>query len=397
MNHTKKKILFVMNNLRCGGAEKALVSLLQTFDYSLYEVDLLLLKKEGLFLNQVPAEVTILPSPFGYSFFDMSFVTAILQCLKIGRFDIIFRRIKMVFLFKAETNAVVREQKLWRYLGSILPKLSGSYDTAIGFLEKTPNYYCVDKVDAITKIGFIHNDYEELKLDVSLDLPYFDRFDYIATVSERCLHSLQRSFPNHLNKLLIIGNITSPKLVLQLAEAPVEPLFNGLKLMTMGRLSPQKGYDMLVHSAKILKDSQLDFKWYILGVGELQAEIEELIVANQLEENIIFLGLKENPYPYIFQSDIYVQPSRFEGKSVAIDEAKILCKPIIVTDFSTAADQIQNGENGLIVSMNPESISKGIIRMVNDVDFQHKIKINLLAEMKGNENEIEKLYQLINV
>ena len=206
---------------------------------------------------------------------------------------------------------------------------------------------------------------------------------------------MQRSFPNHLNKLLIIGNITSPKLVLQLAEAPVEPLFNGLKLMTMGRLSPQKGYDMLVHSAKILKDSQLDFKWYILGVGELQNQLNQLIEKYDLHNHIVFLGLKENPYPYIKQSDIYIQPSRFEGKSLAIDEAKILHKPIILTNFSTAKDQITNEVNGLIVEMNPEALVDGIFRMQSDTHLKIQLIENLSSEIVGNECEIEKIYELL--
>lgn len=395
MINTKKNLLFIINNLNCGGAEKALISLLQTFDYSLYNVDLLLFKKEGLFLKQVPKEVIILNVPNEYSFFDMSFYKAIVDAIKIKRFDIAFNRILFSILYKFEKNPAVREQKAWRYVGPTLKPLPKKYDLAAGFLEKTPNYFCIDKVDAITKIGFIHNDYEELELDVTLDIPYFDKFDYIATVSEGCLHSLQRSFPNHLNKLLIIGNITSPKLVLQLSEATIEPLFDGLKLITMGRLSPQKGYDMLVHSAKILKDSQLDFKWYILGVGELQAEIEELIVANQLEDNIVFLGLKENPYPYIFQSDIYVQPSRFEGKSVAIDEAKILSKPIVVTNFSTAYDQLTHKETGYITEMNPESIAYGIIELLQNDELRTLLSKNLSELHLGTESEIEKIYELL--
>ena len=396
MSNNKKNIIIIMNNLRVGGAEKALISLLQTFNYSLYNVDLLLFKKEGLFLNQVPKEVKILDEPKEYKFFDMSFSKAILNALKLLRFDIVINRIAMGFLFKTEKNVAVREQKLWKFLGKCLPPISKKYDMAIGFLEKTPNYFCADKVTATVKIGFINNDYEKLEMNPKLDYNCFNKLNYIATVSDECLASLQRNFPNYLDKLLVIGNISTPKLILKLADETIKPLHSGLKLITLGRLAPQKGYDLLVEAAYILKQKNINFKWYILGIGELQNELNSQIAKYDLQSEIIFLGLKENPYPYIKQADFYIQPSRFEGKSLAIDEAKILKKPIIVTDFSTAKDQIISEVNGLIVAMNPEAIASAIIKLQSDLELQTKLIFNLSNEKMGNESEIEKIYTLIN-
>lgn len=384
-----------MNNLRVGGAEKALISLLQTFNYSLYNVDLLLFTKEGLFLNQVPKSVTILEVPTGYKFFDMSFTKAIFNAIKLGRFDIVINRIAMVYLFKTEHNVAVREQKLWKFLGKCLQPISKKYDLAIGYLEKTPNYFCADKVTAAVKVGFVHNDYEKLELDKSFDYQCFNKLNYIATVSNECLAALQRSFPNFLEKLLVIENISAPNLILKLANEAINPLYSGLKLITLGRLAPQKGYDLLIETAHILKQNNIDFRWYILGIGELQNELNALIISHNLQEEIVFLGLKENPYPYIKQADIYIQPSRFEGKSLAIDEAKILKKPIIVTNFSTAKDQIKSEENGLIVAMNPTAIADGIIRLKNDVQLQNNFTFNLSKEKMGNEDQIEKIYALV--
>lgn len=384
-----------MNNLRVGGAEKALISLLQTFDYSLYNIDLLLFKKEGLFLNQVPKEVAILEEPSEYKFFDMSFIKAILNALKLLRFDIVINRIAMAYLFKTEKNVAIREQKLWKFLGKCLSPVCKKYDMAIGFLEKTPNYFCADKVTAAVKIGFVNNDYEKLEMNPKLDYDCFNKLNYIATVSEECLAALQRSFPNYLDKLLVIGNISTPRLILKLADETIEPLHSGLKLITLGRLAPQKGYDLLVDAAHILKQKNINFKWYILGIGELQEELNSQILKFNLQDEIVFLGLKENPYPYIKQADIYVQPSRFEGKSLAIDEAKILHKPIIVTNFSTAKDQIISNENGLIVAMNSDAITNGILKLQNDGDLQNKFIENLSKEKMGNESEIEKIYTLI--
>lgn len=384
-----------MNNLRVGGAEKALISLMQTFDYSSYNVDLFLFKKEGLFLTQVPKEVTLLEEPPEYKFFDMAFSKAILNAIKLRRLDIVYNRIMMAYLFKTEKNGAVREQKLWNYLGKCLQPITKKYDLAIGFLENTPNFFCVDKTTANVKVGFVHNDYEELEMNPKLDYNFFKKLNYIASVSEECVAALQRSFPDFSSKLLVIKNISTTKLILKLSEELIEPLYSGLKLVTLGRLAPQKGYDLLVETAFVLKQKNIDFKWYILGIGELQNELNAQIEKYNLQSDIVFLGLKENPYPYIKQSNIYIQPSRFEGKSIAVDEAKTLQKPIVVTNFSTAKDQINSGENGLIVEMNPEAIATGIIKLQNDLDLQKKLVFNLSNELMGNESEIEKIYALI--
>ena len=392
----KKDLLFIMNNLTCGGAEKALISLLQTIDYSKYNVDLYLFKHEGLFMSQLPKEVNLLPAPELYPYFDMSIKKAVLENLKSGNFNVVLNRLKMAILFKTEKHPAIREQKLWKYLSKCLIPLEKEYDLAVGFLEKTPNYFCVDKVNAKVKVGFVHNDYDKLGMDTKIDAPYFEKLQHVATISEECLVSLQRSFPYLTNKFIILKNISSPRLILKLAEEKTEPLFSGLKLLTVGRLSEQKGYDFAIKAATILKEKhKIDFRWYILGTGPLQDQLNKQIEAEGVHENIVFLGLKENPYPYIKQSDLYVQPSRFEGKSVAIDEAKILHKPIIVTNFNSAKDQITNEQNGLIVEMNPEAIADGIARLHSNNALQQKLIAALKTEEMGNENEIEKLYALI--
>lgn len=389
----KQRLLFVMNNLHCGGAEKALVSLLQTIDYTRFEVDLLLFRKEGLFLNQVPATVTILEAPQSYAYFDGSFIRSLGTAFFKLRWDIIWNRIGFTRQYKKERHAAIREQKVWRYISATMPPLKSSYDLAIGFLEKMPTYYIVEKVNATCKVGFVHNDYEKLGMDSQFDLPYFQKLDAIATISESCLASLQRQFPTLSSRLLIIQNISSPSVIQQLAEATIPPMGNGLKLVTIGRLDPQKGYDLLIEAALYLKQRQLAFTWSILGDGGLKANLLEQIKTHDLQEHIVFLGIQENPYPYLKQCDIYVQTSRFEGKSVAIDEAKILQKPIIVTNFSTAKDQITDGYNGSIVDMAGIAIAKGILDLSANPSLQAQFRLQLAKEKMGNEEEVEKIYQ----
>src|SRR5690606_32083580 len=177
----KKKLLFIMNNLNAGGAEKALVSLLQAIDYSKYEVDLFLFEKTGLFLKSVPQEVTVI-EPENYKYFDMSLPKAIIENLKNANFKVACYRMLFGLVYKAEKTAVLREQKSWKYLAKALPGLDKKYDAAIGYLEKRPNYFCIEKTAADVKIGFIHNDYNLLKMDAAIDLPYFEKFDRIFTI-----------------------------------------------------------------------------------------------------------------------------------------------------------------------------------------------------------------------
>ena len=398
MDNTKKNILIIMNNLRVGGAEKALISLLQTFDYSLYNVDLLLFKKEGLFINQIPKEVILLVEPPEYKFFDMAFSKAILNAFKLRRLDIVFNRIKMAYLFKTEKNGAIREQKLWKYLGKCLQPISKKYDLAIGFLEKTPNYFCVDKTTAKVKIGWIHTSYSNLKMNSKFDLKYFEKLNKIITISKTCAVDLENIFPMFLNKILIFENIIPSNLIEKLSndEVDFKTKSNTLLLVTVSRLSYEKGCDLAIESCKILKKQNVNFIWIFIGEGNQRKYLQDKITEYNLENHAVLLGLKENPYPYVKLANFYIQPSRYEGKSISIDEAKILKKPIIVTNFSTAKDQINSGENGLIVAMNPEAIAIEILNLQNNLELQNKLVFNLSNEKMGNESEIEKIYALIN-
>ncbi|MGG0461916.1 glycosyltransferase [Priestia aryabhattai] len=392
----KKNILFVMNNLNCGGAEKALISLLETIDYSRFNVDLFLFKHEGLFLSKVPQQVNLLAEPFGYDYFDMAAKEAVKSCIKQGRFDIAWSRVRAGFIFQNEKNRVRCEQRIWKHLSYSLKRINKRYDVAIGYLEKTPIYFCVDKVNAKKKIGFIHNDYDKLGMDPDIDQKYFDKLDNIVTVSEECASVLKQRFPVYKDKVEVMYNIVSPKVINKMSLNHLNIKYHGVNLVSLGRLHHQKGFELAIEACKNLIDSGYKIKWHVIGEGEERTKLEKLIKANSLEENFILLGLKENPYPYIKKADIYVHPSRFEGKSIAIDEAKILNKPIVVTNFTTVKDQIKDQETGLIVDMTSSSIAEGIKRLLDDDHLRGKLTNNLSNEKLGTESEIEKLYKLFN-
>ncbi|WP_078428906.1 glycosyltransferase [Alkalihalobacterium alkalinitrilicum] len=392
----KKNILFVMNNLNCGGAEKALISLLETIDYSLYNVDLYLFKHEGIFFNKIPNKVKLLKEPTEYKFFDMPIKTALINLIKQGKINSAVSRVRAGYIFNTENNRAQCEQRVWKHLSNSLSPVNKEYDVAIGYLEKNPIYFCVDKVQAKKKIGFIHNDYIKLGMDPSIDLHYFNKLDKIVTVSNECADVLKQEFPMYQGKIDVMFNIISPNVIHKMSKEKVYLKDKILKIVSVGRLNYQKGYELAIEACNYLVKNGFQFKWFVIGEGEERTNLESLIRANNLDESFILLGLKENPYPYIKEADIYVQTSRFEGKSIAIDEAKILQKPILVTNFSTAKDQINHGENGLIVEMNGSSIAEGIQKLIKDQGLRNKLIANLSKEKLGTEEEIEKLYDFIN-
>jgi glycosyltransferase involved in cell wall biosynthesis len=260
-----KKVLFIMNNLNCGGAEKALVSLLQQMDYSQYEVDLYLFRHEGLFLKQLPESVNLLPAPANYPYFDMPVKKAVLENLRGGRFGVAIARILAGYVYKTEKISAVKEQKAWKYLSRALPSLPKQYDAAVGYLEGTPNYFCIDKVNAKTKIGFIHNDYNKLRMDGDIDRPFFRKFDHIFTISEQCEAILKENFPPIKDKFSLMHNIVSAKTLRSMAAEPVSFTKKGITLVSVGRLNKQKGFDVAIESCKILVDKGFDIYWHILG------------------------------------------------------------------------------------------------------------------------------------
>jgi len=392
----KKKILFVMSNLDCGGAEKALLSLLETIDYTKYEVDLFLFKHQGLFFGKLPKQVNLLNEPGPYKYFDMSIKAAVVHALKRGRPKLALGRVLAGYIFRVEQHPARREQRTWKYVSHALPKLTKQYDAAIGYLEKNPVYFAIEKVKATKKIGYVHNDYDKLGMDPAMDRSYFSQLDHLVTVSDECGKVLENRFPDMKSKVSVIHNIVSPEVIHKMAMEKIDwGKKTGFRIVSVGRLNLQKGFDMAVEACKRLVQLGYDLTWYVIGEGEERSSLEDSIKESGLEGTFNLLGLRENPYPYINQADIYVQPSRFEGKSIAIDEAKILQKPIVVTNFSTAGDQIQSGENGLIVEMNAEALSMGIKQMLDDVKLRSVFAKQLAEEKLGTESEIEKLYQLL--
>lgn len=390
----RKKILFVMPGLYGGGAEKSLINLLNLLDYSKYEVDLLLFKHEGLFLGQVPKEVNVLPTPISlkYSFVPLDKeALKNIEAIKAEIIRIIGTVICKLFYKKRE------KQARWEYFYIYsIKRLKGQYDVALAYLQGESSYYVIDKVIAQKKYIWIHNDYEKLEGNDSFNKTYFEKANGVISISDKCVEILRQTFPDLKNKFYMLPNLTSAALIRKLATEsfPREYVKGVPVLLSIGRLTKQKGFDFAIEAAAILKEKIL-FKWFIIGTGELEKKLKDKIKENKVADQIILLGARENPYPYIKNCDILVQTSRYEGKSVVLDEAKILGKPLVVTNYATVKDQIKSKNEGLIVDMNSKAIAEGIEILLKSPERRRKMSDYLMANNYGNENEIQKYIDLI--
>lgn len=393
----KKKVLFVNFSLHSGGIEKSLVTLLGLFDYDRYEVDLQLFADEGLFLDRVPKQVNHLPSLFP-GVYRKNIREAFPALIRQKHPLIALCRLLVTFAGKTQGGMGDRLFRMWRIEKHFIRASQKEYDAVVAFMEGQPIYYAVSKVKAKRKIGFIHGDYVAMGLNADLDRRYVDRLHALCTVSESCRDALCEAFPGRENRFHVIYNIISASFMKQMAQEPANfgDDFSGPRILSIARLSHQKGLDLALLAAMLMKKRGYSFRWYIIGIGPEEEDLRMQREQLRLEDTVFFLGEQANPYPFLRACDIYAQPSRFEGKSIAVDEAMVMARPILLTNFSTAADQIDSEKNGLIVPMTPEGIAEGLQRLLSDPKLRERFTAALAAQDYTNEKEIEKLYALIN-
>lgn len=390
----KKKLLFVIPGLDAGGAEKSLVNLLNVLDYSSYEVDMLLFTEQGLFLPQIPQEVNLIKLNKEFLTFQKSLPSSIKDYILNGKPKLAFARLKFFLRNRNSENVAVAEQQSWEYISQSIKPLKKKYDAAIAYLEKSSGYLVADFVDAPVKLAWIHTDYSKSRLDPKLDRPFFEKISTLVTISEQCRTSLNNAFPD-LNTE-IVENISSKKFIQKLSlESIVDDTKKPLEILTIGRISKEKGIDIAVEAAKILMHEGVDFCWNVIGDGPERNAVEKMIEEYGLQDHFKLLGLKPNPYPWLRKAEIYVQPSRYEGRSIAVDEAMLLEKPIIVTDFSTARDQIDDGITGLIVEMNPKELSKKILTLSQNKSQMKTLSDNLKNVSDRSDEILKKFYSLL--
>lgn len=391
-----KSVLISSFDMEVGGVERSLISMLNNFDYENFKVDLMLYSHTGEFMNLLPKSPKLLNEVKAYKTFRMS----IGQILKRGNLPIGIMRLFSKYkarLDRTSENGYKQMQYMWKYTLPFLPKSKKTYDVAISYLW--PHYFIAEKVSAKTKIAWIHTDFSIVNTDKKMDIEMWQKFDYIVAVSNECRNSFIKKYPTLKRKVRVMENITSPDVVTVLSEEKVEnPMETDkrFKIVTVARFSHAKGIDNAVRALKILNDKGYkEIAWYVVGYGGDEAIIRRLIEKYELKDSFILLGKKTNPYPFMKAADLYVQPSRYEGKAVTVVEAQILSRPVLITNYTTAQSQLQNRHDGFICDLTVEGIANGIERLMLDNGLRNKLIDNCKVTNYSNGYELEKLYQLI--
>ena len=391
----KKKILFMINSMGVGGAEKSLSSLLSLFDYQRYDVYLQMINRGGVFEKLLPSQVHILPRQPYFAFCNLPLA----KQLTSGN----IRFLKARFLVRSQLkknaqkgNPLHATQAFWAGAKDALDPLPDEYDVAIAWGQGTPTHFVAEKVIAKKKIAWINADYEAVGHNKDFDQEIYGEYDFIVGVSDQLSEKLKAVFPMYADRVVTVYDINSEKLIMNMAEETVAlPPLHGTIITTTGRLVKQKGYDIAVEAARILKEQGVDFTCMICGDGPERNMLESRIAQYGLQGDFLLLGAQANPYPYMKAADIYVQTSRFEGYCLTLTEARILNRPCVTTRFDVVYDQMVEGENGLVVDMTPEAVAEGILRLMRDNALYDHIQQYQQTEKKGNEEEIEKVYRLM--
>ena len=368
-----KKILFIIESLNCGGAEKSLVSLLPLLDTSKYDIYLWIMYRGGVFEKLLPSNIHLV------------------------RFDLYKRdstwEILTYYLYKIKYSLVCRFNKyfginrhqaevLWDCMHSVYRKQSDIFDVAIAYQQGLPTYLLKNHIIAKKKIAWINADIFSVGYNPDFNYQKYRSYDYLIPVSDILREKLSQKWPDLGFKMRTIYDIINPDIVRELAQkTPTETFEPSVPaFLTVGRLVKPKGYDLLLDAALILKNRNIHFKWYIIGEGSERTLIESEIQKKGLEHHVFLLGLRDNPYPYMKACDVYIQTSRYEGFGMTVAEAKILGKPIISTNYSVIYNILQNNINGLIVDMNAEALAKGIQYLSENQNLKESLIRNLQKE-----------------
>ena len=356
--------------MNVGGVEKALLSLLNDMDRQEYKITVLLLKNSGGFLKDIPTDVEV---KILDQYEEIETVVNNPPLLEIKR---LCRERKVATALKLFIGYVwykVGGSMLFYYrmAFSKVPQLTEEYDVAISFTSIISylTYFVKYKVKSPIKVGWIHFDVKKLNMDKKTVFNLHKDMQKIYIVSKESYENFITVFPELKDKCEVKYNIVSKKYISQMAkeeitDASFDCKYNGVKIITLGRLSKEKGQDIIPKVALRLKQAGIDFKWYLIGEGNLRNELEKDINEKNLVENVILLGMKTNPYPYLAKSDIYVQTSIHEGFCISLAEAKVMDLPILTTEFAGAKEQICDQKTGSIVKRNVEELYNELLKFI---------------------------------
>ncbi len=402
----KVKLLVVGITMNCAGTEKSFLSFLSCLDFDRFDITLLLAKREGLLLDQLPAQVKIVTMEKYGELFLLSGKNAaktLASCFvkenPLTLFEIFPYFVRILFSKGLKRSSAAT--RMWIHFMHKMPALQEEYDAAVAYWGDRTMFYMCDKVKAKKKITWLHFDYANPPRDDSVYLEYFEKCDKIVTVSDLVDRSLREKLPQIADRCVMMENIMNPKQIWDQAlrgETFPDQHFRGKRILTIGRIAEQKGYDLAIPALKRLRDEGYDVRWYILGDGdpEYKTMLSQMLLDAGVADQMLFLGTTTNPYAYMRDCDIYAQPSRHEGKPIAVEEAKILYKPILAARYLSAPEQLEDGVLGLLCEIDSDSIYEGLRRLLDSDALCGQYSKALAARSFGNAGEIEKFYRMLD-
>ena len=386
---TKKRICFVCEYMLCGGVEKSLLSLLQALPPARFDITVLLLQKKGELLDQIPDWVHVK---------EMELPSSVADDLLIGKGNALKKAVRERHLLRAAKKAIngllisvpkcSGEMKRVRYydrISLVIPDYPESFDVVIDYMGYGlfNTFYAAKKMHAEKKLSWIHFDVELSMGDISAYTNYFSDFDRLVCVSQEIREKSERKLPQFKEKFRVFHNVIQTERIWQLANEGTGFTENDPtpRIVSVGRLDPQKGFDLALIAFNKLKKEGYLFHWYIIGEGHQREELEKLVREYQLTDDVTLMGRQLNPYPYIAQCDLYFQPSRHEAYGIAAAEARVLCRPVLCTDFSGAREQFRDGETARIVKCEVQELYTGLKEMLDHPELRDRFR-NLLEEEK---------------
>lgn len=363
----KKKVLVMSFGSDAGGIEKSLIEFLKFLVNDGHEVDLYLWRPPGILFNKIPQKVNI-----------------ILTRLYPGSLssNISIKGIVWYVLFRI-FSALKDPTKMFK------PFPITNYDIAISFCQNGYSpHYIINKVIANRKIIFYHHgSYDQTGRRKKIDNKYFCRYDDFITVSNAAKSMLQHHFPRLIN-ISVINNLIDDTGIIRLSKTdnPFRAFPDHINICSVGRISPEKGQKLAIHTAKCLKDNGIKFKWWFIGDGPDREPCEKLSIELNVADSCIFTGSKSNPYPYMRCCNVYVQPSYIEADPVTIRETKLLNCNIVATNIAAIIEALDGYKNGTICELDSEKMAHAIMlslqKNLNVSEPYHSVNENIKQKLR---------------
>lgn len=387
----KKNILIVTRQMVAGGIEKSIINMLKMIPMDQYNIHLHVMHKGGEFETEIPNGVIVKCIYGGYK--------TTVEKICIHLYNLQLKEAFNTIVYSLLRKFTKSEFKKQAFELKLVEKDMNEYDIAIAdhVPASFPVMYISNNINAKKKVAWLHSDVSLYKNQIDLYQKDYEKYDYIFSVSEENIHKFNSFYPHLANKTNTFYNlIVQKELELQALDGRTfNDNYNGIRILTIGRLCEQKGQMIIPSVAKKLIENGYRFKWYCIGDGELRNNINSNIIELNVSEHVILLGSISNPYRYLKECDIYIQPSKHECYCTTVTEAKCFNKPIVLCDFNASHEQIENYKTGLITKYDDYELYKSIKYIIENEEVRKLFSKNLSKENNNTQNELQKLYSMI--